>query len=209
MTSERWTKIDNTTNPFPSSLDSSDICYYAREYWSGEGYSASPTNNLVQNFKKPPSYRGSAAWSHRDNAVRMFATEVSSFLDQIKRDLINEVVITTAPCSKKPDHPEYNGRMDDLKSVLRRTNSEFIYIDLIAIKQSMEAQHLSSSYRSISEKINNFIPSSLSSNIKYVILIDDVITTGTTFKACKDVIFEKNPSLTNVIGVFWARAIRR
>jgi orotate phosphoribosyltransferase len=40
-----------------------------------------------------------------------------------------------------------------------------------------------------------------------IILIDDVITSGASFKACQQLIFENSPH-TTVVGVFWARAIQ-
>jgi predicted amidophosphoribosyltransferase len=40
----------------------------------------------------------------------------------------------------------------------------------------------------------------------YIVLIDDLITTGSSFKACQRLIHEHYPTL-KVYGVFWARTI--
>ena len=48
----RFTEIDELTRPDHSWLTDDDRCYFLGEYTARQGYSYSPTNNLILNFKK-------------------------------------------------------------------------------------------------------------------------------------------------------------
>src|SRR5690349_8909263 len=76
-----WIKLEISLveNP-PALLDPDDICYYAREYTSHGGFSASEANQLVSNFKKKPSTRNTYQWNHKVRAVCQFARELESVL---------------------------------------------------------------------------------------------------------------------------------
>ena len=78
---------------------------------------------------------------------------------------------------------------------------------------STEAVHLSDAKRPTPEQLqkNYRILSdfSLPPTIDAVIILDDVLTTGSHFKAIKNMLLEKYPNLSDVIcGLFIAKVIR-
>ena len=58
-----WKKFDILDLCERARLAVDDDCYYARDYISHGGYGASDGNNLVSNFKKPVSKKGTNQWS--------------------------------------------------------------------------------------------------------------------------------------------------
>ena len=58
----RLTKIDDLTRPDHAHLTADDACYFIGEYTARQGYSYSPTNNLILNFKKSVDRRHRREW---------------------------------------------------------------------------------------------------------------------------------------------------
>src|SRR5687768_13023894 len=96
-------------------LDCDDECYYARDWISGGGFGASDDNNLISNFKKDVSKRGTAQWKYKGRAIRQFASELISVLG-------DDAVITAIPSSKATTDPEYDSRMDEALNEVVRLN---------------------------------------------------------------------------------------
>ena len=93
-----WEKIESP-NLLPHIKDN-DYCIYAREYISGKSYDYCETNNLILNFKKPPSKKKNPnEWRHRNKAIRRFKNEIK----QLKQLFIKPKlrIITAIPSSKK------------------------------------------------------------------------------------------------------------
>ena len=54
--------IDESNRPDHFYLEPGDRCFYMGEYVAKRGYTGSPTNNLISNFKKSPDVRGKPEW---------------------------------------------------------------------------------------------------------------------------------------------------
>src|SRR5690606_487157 len=184
----------------PHYLIDNDICWYLMEYQAGKGYSASQANQLISNFKKDPKFKNHDSWKYKQGAAKTFADHLSKLFDPN-----HEFVIIFIPGSKMKGDQEYDERFDMLRANLISLNLKIRFEEPITVNTSRPSAH-SSSNRPKPDEIkvtyqwNGFqtLPSD------YVVLIDDVITSGSQFRAYSDTIIQNHPNL-KVVGVFWAK----
>jgi hypothetical protein len=195
----RWTKLDlHAVQDPPAYLDDADVCYYAREYVSHGGWSASEANQLISNFKKKPNTKGTYQWAHREAAVSQIARELAA-------GLAKDLCIAAIPTSKTSDDPEYDHRFEDLFTELRRLRPDLHIEAPIACRESHQSVHTGGArhpdliYDLLEWRGFVNVPSK-------VCLIDDLLTTGGHFKACQRLILEHHPSM-QVNGIFLAKCI--
>ncbi len=194
-----WQKLDCLAETKPRHLDKTDNCYYAREYISGGVYSGSQANDLVLNFKKPPDRKGKTEWKWKLSAVKQFALELSSLL----RD---GTCVAAIPTSKPDDDPEFDNRFDLMLADLQQTKST-LRIEKPIIRVARAQSLHEGGTRSVVEvqRTLNWVgfrdppPST-------VYLVDDVLTWGTNFKACQEMIQQRHPRVV-VAGIFWAKTV--
>ena len=195
-----WKKIEVFEEFPPLSLEPDDICLYAREYVSGGGYEAGEANQLIVNFKKPQEReQNQGEWYFKQQAVSKFARELSSLLPE-------GIHFAFIPCSKTKDDPEYDRRFEMLWTMLHHIRRDLILCNPFSFKTSHKSAHLGGT-RDIDEIYNSLNWHGLEENegLEKIVLIDDMITSGSHFKACQKLILEHHPDI-RVIGVFWTRA---
>jgi hypothetical protein len=186
----------------PSCFDDTDDkrCIFARDYRPGAHKHGE--YQPVFNFKIPPSACKSdhRKQSYKTEATEKFASELTNlFTDK-------NCYVAIVPSSKTPDHPEYDDRFERLLDMLDKSTA-VNYIQPIISKFSRGALHFRGG-RSVDTIYSNLqwcnvmIPDEIST----IFLIDDVLTTGATFKACQRLIYE-NSKITSVLGVFWAKTV--
>lgn len=195
-----WKKLDLIgTENFPFCLEDHDICYYARDYTAGGGYAASTANQLVSNLKKSPDRRGRPEWKYKQAAITQFAQEISCITN------IEQFIVTCVPSSKVKTDPLYDSRMEDVLRMLKMRKPRVTIEFPFSITHNVVASHQGGP-RSIDVFYAILEWSGLESDNENIIIVDDVITSGAHFKACKRMILENVPD-ANVIGLFWARSI--
>ncbi len=195
-----WKKIERIgLQSFPCRLDDTDICYYAREYTPGGGYTASEANDLIQNFKKPMDREGKPEWRYKDNAIRRFALELSQ-LD------FTGTIVTCVPSSKCKTDPLYDNRMEKTFGYLRQHQPSIVIEYPFELRATITAAHLGGPRDADSFYGGLNWVGLQTTPVNNVILIDDVVTTGSKFKACKRMILEHHPN-ASVFGVFWGRTV--
>lgn len=198
------TEIDELLLPEYYYLNDSDECYFLREYTAGKGYSFSETNNLISNFKKSPAVRHTSQWFYKEQALERLAVELQKSLNL---EWLGSATLVPMPPSKAPDHPEYDDRMLQL---LQRISLGLLDIrELLYQEESMEAAHASVSRPRPEEIAENYRVNEdlLEPEPEVIGLFDDVLTTGSHFKAAKRVLREYFPE-TPIVGVFLARTVR-
>ena len=111
------------------------------------------------------------------------------------------------PTSKPHGHAQHDERFYLLLGELHRLRPGWHIEEPIVRAAPCQAQH-EGAVRSIVESRRTMqwagfqsVPS------KGIFLIDDVLTRGTNFKACQQMIHEHHPTLP-VGGIFWARTVR-
>jgi hypothetical protein len=193
----RWRRIERPEH-WPACLEDSDQCYYAREYISRGGYSASEANQLISNFKKAPDKKQTAQWEWKERAILQFAREL--------RLLLNDgSTVAAIPTSKREDDPQYDSRLDDVLKTLRQFLPALVIERPFEVTESHQSAHTGGGrgpeefYQLLKWKGLRFVP-------PQIVLIDDVITSGSHFKACQRLINEHHPAI-EIAGVFWAKVI--
>jgi hypothetical protein len=198
-----WKKLDQVENP-PARLDASDVCFYARDYASGRNFEYSEANNLIINFKKSVSTRGTAQWYYKERAIKRFAQELASLLGSTSAELF----VAPIPPSKRRDDPAYDPRLDMVLEQVTHQCNNVTVTNTIVRTVSKTPAHQSGSYRPSVDEVYESLDwnESLPERAKLMVLVDDVITAGTSFKACQKLVYQNAPQI-NVIGVFWARTV--
>tara|TARA_B100000315_G_scaffold236460_1_gene252229 strand:+ start:5914 stop:6519 length:606 start_codon:yes stop_codon:yes gene_type:complete len=197
-----WKIIEKTVGTdFPQHLDDTDKCYYARDYISQGGYQSSETNDLISNFKKSTDRKNKPEWHYKKIAIERFATELSLVI----RDKMS---ITCIPSSKCTTDPDYDFRLEETLLHLKE-KKPLINIEYpLKVSQTTLASHLGGS-RDISTIYANLKWDGFTTPPeKLIILIDDVITSGAHFKACKKKFLEHHPGI-EVLGLFWAKTVSK
>lgn len=196
--------IDCSNRDNHKELDQSDICFYWCEYTSHQGYSYSPTNQLIKNLKKPVSLKTHEQYNYKLKAIKTCA----SYFDKINWSPFSIIPI---PPSKNKADPLYDDR---LLKILNAANKllvpefRFDIKDIVIQDKSYEPCHYSSSRPSFQElraryKLENIKPTHLREKI---IIFDDVLTMGSHFKAIKLLLQDAYPH-KKVCGLFIARSI--
>lgn len=202
MAKYRWQRLDiNAVENPPYWLTPDDICYFVREYTPRVGYSSGidpNTNQLIMNYKKPADRRGKAEWRHKKRAIVSFATELSYLLS-------DSFTVTCIPSSKKKDDSLYDSRLEDTLILLQKKNQKILIEYPVIRAYSVESMHEGARRNPEMEK-ESLTWVGFQGNPNQIIIIDDILTTGASFKAIQQIILDNNPDI-EIVGVFWARAI--
>ena len=192
-----WKRLD-LSQEYIHHIDINDEIYYAREYISGRNYEASYANNLRSNFKKPVERRNRPEWKYKIDAIKKFAHELSCLLDDA-----SDYVFAAIPSSKCKDDPEYDSRVEDVLVELKKIRNNIIIEEPIATKTTILPSHHGGP-RDPDILYNNMLWMGFSVDADQIILVDDVITTGSHFVACKRMISEHHSDV-EIVGIFWAK----
>jgi hypothetical protein len=207
----RLTGIDETNRDQHAFLQAGDRCLFFGEFFAGKGYQGGGTNQLVFNFKTLPSIARTnpARRNYKDSAI---ATIAHGLREVLGRDQIERLTFVPVPPSKTPDHPDYDDRLaraltmacagfnSDIRLLLRRSSStesdhrtgdrltpEALYLLLQVDVTALTARPLREA----------------------IVLFDDVITTGKSFKCCERRLREAIAQTVPIMGLFVARRILR
>lgn len=165
-------------------------------------FSHSSTNQIIANIKKKPSVRGTAQWQHKINDMRRVARAIAGAL---RPDHLADITFVPIPPSKAATNPEYDPRMLQIAGAISPLAD---VRELIVTRGDRPAAHESEQRLRPDELAQHLqIREDLVAGVRReLILIDDVITTGCSFVACRDVLRRCLPN-TRVMGIFAARRV--
>lgn len=197
--------MDVVENP-PAHLSEEDRtkCFYARDYASGMGYSYGDDNSIISNFKKPMSKKDLPEWRYKLKAIEQFSNELYEWLKDIK----DTIHVCPMPCSKIKPHSEYDPRVEvAVKRFAERCDNAQYATPIIRAK-TMRQAHASGSDRPSIQEIYDSLEwvGFTGSSPELILLVDDVITAGASFKACQRLFNEHVPDVP-VWGAFWAKTV--
>ena len=202
--------IDESLRSEHSRLKPDDICYFFGEYLPRQGYGSSPVNQLILNLKKPISSKGKADYKYKAQAITEMAKRLSTLFANINNSaVIDKLTFVPVPPSKAKTDPDYDDR---LLQVLQQVIPPLDIRELIVRRTSTKAHHefkegeSRPSTQGLKETLEIASPSG-SVPRQRIMLFDDIITNGTHFRACKDLILEAYPECS-VEGMFIGRAKR-
>lgn len=179
-----------------------DRCLFFGEYTSHAGFSHGETNQLVSNLQKSVSRADMPDYRYKGQAIARIAAAIRSASGKAAR---GEVAIVPAPPSKPRGHPEYDDRMERVaRSVSQAADVRCLLETATPRQQAKRAdqrptiEELVASMRVANELLD---PTPAG-----VILLDDVITSGTTFKAAQRLLSPLLPGV-RFVGLFVARRV--
>jgi len=193
-------QIDDLTRPDHSLICPTDTCYYIREYTSREGYQASVDNQLVFNLKCPLG-ASSGRLYYKEMAVRQAAMDIADSLDGLQ---VGGVVFVPLPPSKCSGSPLHDPRVRDM---LRKAETQIgiRVVEALSTTVDREAAHVNDERPTVDEVAASLHISSFDwTDARTVVIFDDVLVTGTQFKAAVQVLQPHNPN-AEFIGMFWVR----
>ena len=202
---DRLTKIDDLTRPDHTFLDAGDSCFFLGEYTARAGYAASATNDLINNLKKPMSYRTRPnVWKHKERAITTCAQELRNILG---KSGIEGATFVPVPPSRAKSEPDYDDR---LIQILRQVGQGFDadIREMVLQRQTMPASH-EGERASITELVANYtvVDALLAPPPRgRVVIFDDVLTTGRHYKAMQQVLNAAYPGVPSP-GLFVARRL--
>lgn len=193
-------------------LKEDDICVYLGDYTPRGGYDYSDVNQLIANLKKSIDRREMDDYKYKLSAIDRCASMIKCFLDHILKQTTASIIIIPIPPSKSKDHELYDNRMINIATKASQDQDRVKVIEFVEQITSTEAMHLSANRLSPLQLQSNYdvlseIPDT--DNVEVVLIFDDVLTTGSHFKAVKNMLLNQYPNLSGKIyGLFIAKVIR-
>lgn len=185
-------------------LTPSDKCFFLGEYTSRKGYEYSETNQLILNLKKGLDKINTKEWKYKNAAIEKYGAILAKIF--IDKDISGSVFVPVPPSKSKTD-PLHDNR---LVQVLEKANfysliNKFLIKELVIQKISTEAFH--ENFRmepGALAKLYEIDTSKLEFNPKRFIIFDDMLTTGSHFKAVQAILKNTFPNV-EVVGLFLTR----
>lgn len=184
-----------------------DNCFYFGEYTTGAGI-GTPLNSFIGNFKKELSKKGSIEWKYKEKAI----DDISNLI------LLNNSILSLnytwvpIPPSKVESDPEYDDRLWQVLDKLKVNKKDLDARKLILAKQSREASHNAKITGKKRPTVTDYLniwdidPSKTVPKPRGIIVFDDVITTGASFKAAQKILADQFPGI-QIVGIFIGRRI--
>lgn len=207
ISDESWSnslrEIGDIERPDHFYLTPEHKCVYFGDYTARVGWSHSVTNKIVTNIKKPPSRRGTAEWGYKQKEIAKVGGLIRL---NLRGDVLPEVTFVPVPPSKPPEHVDYDDR---IMQIARAIGGDVDVRPLLQTGQVREPAHLAEDRPGPDALKEGLVWSEgeLTRPVgRQLILLDDVLVTGATFVACRDVLLERFPE-AEVFGVFVARRV--
>ncbi len=185
-------------------LSEKDLCTFMGEYTARAGYSYSSTNQLISNFKKPVSARGTSQWPHKQRAIETVGASLATCLSP----WADEITLVPVPPSKCKNDRDHDDRLVQALSACQRQIPSIECRELVIQTVSTDAAH-SSAHRPRPDELEAIyvVDKAMLEGVRdTIIIVDDMLTTGCHFKAMEAVLRNYLPDHV-IAGVFVARRI--
>ena len=199
-----FSKVDELALPDHYYLLEDDVCSYLGEYTAQKKYSYSATNSLISNFKKKMDLKGTLQWRHKGNAIREVA---SAFREALGENVLRGLTFVPVPPSKSKDDPMHDDRLTQMLRAINPSLNLDIREIVVQDASTLES-HLSDERPHPNELIERYrLDESLIAPVpRSIAVVDDVLTTGSHFRAMKAVLEARFPTAF-VMGLFIARRV--
>lgn len=199
--SSRWMLIDEVERRALPLLPP-DPCYFLLNRISG-GFSASAANSLIDDFKKDP-YRfrnNPTVMAYKESAIQRFSLSLASFLLPLAA-VGTDISLVPMPTSKAEGDVAYDDRLVRLCEKAAEAVGGVRVENVLHSRDTVQASHLGGTREvaSISENILCSAPAW--PRPLCVVLVDDVLTTGAHYAACREKVAKLFPECGVFIGAF-------
>ena len=198
---ERLTQIDQLTVWDYPYITLNDECYFCWDYVVRGSFVDYDANDFIQNFEIPVDCPDPWRLRHKKNAIAFAAKALQSL---IPVDLRQASTFVPIPPSKIKGDPAHDDR---LLRALRSTIPPLSDVRELVLQNENRASKekgITPSQRAANYRINEEYASP---DPTHIILVDDVLTTGSHFKGAVMVLQGRYPGV-GIVGLFLARAIR-
>ena len=179
-------------------LDTDNI-YYLRQYISPGGYSRSESNQLISNLKKRRD-ASDREQHYKNRAIQQFAQELAGGFNPTT----SPFCMTWIPPSQSKDDPQHDDRLKQVVDKVSSLKPAFHSCEVFETSHTRPSLHFGGARRHPAEISNHLRWMGIDLNpYKIVIVVDDVLTTGASFRAVHDMIRERYASIP-IVGFFWA-----
>lgn len=199
-----WSKIDKLEMGGYPYLSMNDLCFYYFERFHGT-WEKGVANSTVSNFQRDiERYRNRPDVLHyKNNAIEFFAEKVGHLIAHKKRAC--PLVIVPMITSKPKRHPEHDDRLARTANLVAANRpGEVAVCDILDVDTVLPKSKLGGGRNPNEIKRHILVDVPVFPQAEVVFLLDDVITTGGHFAACRDAIRPRFPS-AHIVGVFLAR----
>ena len=195
---ERIRQIDDLNRDDHAYLKRADECYFLYEYTAGEGRQAGEIDRLIHDLKKKPGDRG---YRYKAESIAHCA---AAFSETLTADWVAAVALIPIPPSRIAADLDYDDRISRICRGIRQPGRLDVR-ELIEQIRSTGTFHEGQRRRPAELRANyRFNEEYLEELPAIVAVVDDMLTTGSHFRAVKDMILERAPDC-RVIGLFVAR----
>ena len=209
----RWSRVDRVMLMDKHCLSEDDACFYYLQK-DGLGFAEGPNkaaNQTIINFKHDPHEYSRDSWPmhYKREALRMLSGAVCEFFEDRERILGGGVTLVPVPTSKPRAAADHDPRLDVLCEIVSKRVPFVTYVPLLDTIRDVGKVHRREASRSVREIRSNLAldRSLIRECSDTVALLDDVLTTGAHFSACKGVVSEVLPG-ASVFGLFLAVQLR-
>lgn len=206
MSDWNWTLIDKVGMANRRYLCGDDACFYYMQR-DGRGYSASPENDLISNFKKDPfEYRDRPdVLRYKSRAIQSCSSFVTSFFRD--RPYIfgdKRIALVPMPTSNPRNSAKFDNRLDQVCRNVSSCFDNIVYAPVIDVKDSVTAAHRGGPRDPELLQGSLVMTRGLSPDTDIVVLFDDVLTMGGHYSACKNLLQQNMWTTPNILGLFLA-----
>ena len=184
------------------------IRYFCGDYTPRGGYKYSDMNDLISNFKKPVNIKkeNPLEWQYKEKFIMKIGNMIASFDEW---EALKRFTWVPIPPSKNKADSLYDDRLIRVLKVLKKREEGFDYRELVVALESRDPASHGDDRPTPEEHYQNYkidrawvmpIPEN-------IVVFDDVITTGSGFKAMKRILGEEYPR-ARILGFFMARVVR-
>ena len=200
----RLLKVDDLVRSDHYYLSEDDVCYYIGEYTARAGFRYSLTNQLISNFKKKPRFRGTPQWWYKTEAIQQVATK---FREAVGVPQLRAITFIPVPPSKAKNDPEYDDRLPQMLNAIHPTLQLDVREIVVQDVSTLEV-HLGADRPTPDEIRNRYrVDDSLAKPVpRSIAIVDDLLTTGSHFKAMQSILLSYFPA-THIVGLFIARRV--
>jgi hypothetical protein len=198
---ERLQQIDQLTVWDHPYITLNDECYFGWEYVVKGGYVHYDVNDFIQNFEIPSNWPNPLRLRHKRRAIAFAGKALQSL---IPADLKQTSTFVPIPPSKIKGDPAHDER---LSLALRSIAPPLADVRELVLQNEntiSKGKQIPPSQRAANYRINEecALP-----DPTHIVLVDDVLTTGSHFKGAMMVLQQHYPNV-GIVGLFLARAIR-
>lgn len=200
----KLTKIDALLLPQHSCLGKDDECFFFGEYTAKAGYHYSELNQLIFNFKKDMSKKGLPEWRYKVSAI--------SYIAKLLYDCppLMEINYTwvPVPSSKIEAEDDHDDRLWQTLCELQSKKSDLDIRKLVLASKNRLSAHAGGGSRCVTDHMENWAVDTIKAlpSFNGIIIFDDVITTGASFKAAKNLLRSHFPG-KHIVGIFIGRTV--